>query len=89
VLHHSTERRDLAGDEGNDHGRALGTWGRTRARSGRDAEHDRGQNASTGEPEGAERGGVAQQRRGSTLASNRAKTRAINREIGAQGGCSP
>jgi hypothetical protein len=76
-----TSRRDLVGDEGNDHGRALGTWGRTRSRSGRHGEHDRGHNAGVGAPEGAERGGVAQRRCGYTPASNRAKTRAINREI--------
>jgi hypothetical protein len=48
----STSRRDLAGDEGNDHDRALGTWGRTRARSGRHGERDRGHNAGAGAPEG-------------------------------------
>jgi hypothetical protein len=42
-----------------------------------------------GAPEGAERSGVAQWRRRSTPASNRVKTRVINREIGARGGCSP
>jgi hypothetical protein len=40
-------------------------------------------------PEGAEHGGVAQRWSRPTPASNRVKTRAINREIGAQGGCSP
>jgi hypothetical protein len=74
-----TSWRDLVGDEGNGRGRALGTWGRTRARLGRHGEHDCEHNAGTGTPEGAEYGGVAQRRRGSTLASNRAKTRVINR----------
>jgi hypothetical protein len=40
-------------------------------------------------PEGTERGEMAPRRRESTLASNRVKARAINREIGARGGCSP
>jgi hypothetical protein len=85
----STSWRDLAGDEGNGHDRALGTWGRSLACSGRHGEHDRGNNASAEAPEGAEHVGMAPRRRGSTPMSNRAKTRAINREIGAWGGCSP
>jgi hypothetical protein len=56
-------RQDLAGDEGNSHGTALGTWGRTQARSGRHGEHDRGHNAGAGAPEGAERDEVAQWQR--------------------------
>jgi hypothetical protein len=85
----STSRRDLAGDEGNSHDRALGTWGRTQAHSGQSGEHGRGHNASAEAPEGAKRGGMVPWRRESTPASNRVKTRAINREIGAWGGCSP
>jgi hypothetical protein len=85
----STSRWDLVGEEGNDHGRALGTWGRTRAHLGQSGEHDRGHNASAEALEGAERGGMVPRWQESTLASNHAKTRAINREIGAQGGCSP
>jgi hypothetical protein len=46
--------------------------------SGRHGKLDRGHNT-----------GVAQLRRKPTPASNCAKTRAINREIGAHGGCSP
>ena len=80
-------RRDLVGDEGNGNDRALGAWGRAQARSGQSGEHDRGHNASTEAPKGAERGGMVPWRRESTLASNRAKTRAINREIGVLGGC--
>jgi hypothetical protein len=83
----STSRRGLAGDEGDDHGGALGAWGKTRARSGRHGELGHGHNAGMGAPEGAEHGRVTQRRRGPTPASNRAKTRAVNREIGAQGGC--
>jgi hypothetical protein len=85
----STSRRDLAGDEGNGHGRALGTWGRTQAHSGQSGEHDRGHNASAEAPEGTEHDRMVPRLRESTQASNRAKTRAINREIGARGGCSP
>jgi hypothetical protein len=81
--HRSTLRRDLAGDEGNDHGRALGAWGRAHARSGQSSKHDRGHNASAEAPEGAERSGVVPRRRESTPASNRAMTRAINRKEGA------
>jgi hypothetical protein len=84
-----TSRWDLAGDEGNGHGRSLGTWERTRAHSGKFGKHDRGHNASAKAPKGAERGGMVPRRRESTAASNRAMTRAINREIGARGGCSP
>jgi hypothetical protein len=85
----STSRRDLTRDEGNGHGRALGTWGRTRSHSRQSSDHDLGHNASAEAPEGAECGGMVPRRRESTSASNRAKTRAINREIGARGGCSP
>jgi hypothetical protein len=85
----STSRRDLAGDEGNSHGRALGTWGKTRAHSEQHGEHDRGHNASAEAPEGAERDGMVPRRHESTPASNHTKTRAINREIGALGSCSP
>ena len=42
-----------------------------------------------GAPEGAERGGAAQQRHGFALTSNHAKTKETKGEIGAQGGCSP
>jgi hypothetical protein len=85
----STSQRDLAGDEGNGYDRALSTWGRTQAHSGQSGEHDRGHNASVEAPEGAEHGGMVPRRRESTPASNHAKTKAINREIGAQGGSSP
>jgi hypothetical protein len=50
---------------------------------------DCGHNAGAGAIEGAEHGGVAQRWRGPTPASNRVKTRVVNRETGAQGGCSP
>jgi hypothetical protein len=63
--------------------------GRTRAHSGQSGEHDRGHSASAEAPEGVERSGMVPRRRESTPASNRAMTRAINREIGAQGGCLP
>jgi hypothetical protein len=85
----STSQQDLVEDEGNDHGRALGTWGRTQAHSGQSSEHDRGHNASAKAPEGVERGGMVPRWREYTPMSNRAKTRAINREIGARGGFSP
>jgi hypothetical protein len=85
----STSRRDLAGDKGNGHGGALGTWGKTQAHSGQSGEHDCGHNASAEAPEGAERGEMVPRRRKFAPASNRAKTRVINREIGAPRCCSP
>jgi hypothetical protein len=80
---------DLARDEGNDHGRALGAWGRAQARSGQSGEHEHGHNARAEAPEGAERDGMVPRRRESTSASNRVMTKAINRKIGARGDCSP
>jgi hypothetical protein len=47
----STSRRDLIGDEGNSHDRALGTWGGTRALSGLSSKHGCGHNASAEAPE--------------------------------------
>jgi hypothetical protein len=44
----SVSRRGLAGDEGDDHGEALGVWGIARARSGRSDEPDRGHHAGAG-----------------------------------------
>jgi hypothetical protein len=85
----STSRRGLARDKGNDHGRALGTWGRTQAHSGQSGEHNRGHHASAEAPVGAERGGMVPRRREYAPVSNRTKTRAINNEIGVRGGCSP
>jgi hypothetical protein len=85
----STSRRGLARDEGDSHGGALGAWGKTRARSGRHGELDRGHHAGAGAPKGAEHGGVDQRRRGSTPASNYADTRAATGEIRAWEGCSP
>jgi hypothetical protein len=70
---------------GDDHDGVLGAWEKTRARSRRHGELDRGHNTGAGAPEGAEHGGVAQRRRGPTPSSNRAKTRAVNREIGGAG----
>jgi hypothetical protein len=83
--HRSTSRRDLAGDEGNGHDRALGTWGRTRAHSGQTGEHDHGHHASAEAPEGADRGGMVPRWHESAPASNPTKTEAINREIGGAG----
>jgi hypothetical protein len=40
-------------------------------------------------PEGAAHGETGYQRRGTTPASNCVLTRAVHREIGARGGCSP
>jgi hypothetical protein len=54
----TTLRQDLAGDEGNGHDRALGTWGRTWAHSRQSSEHDRGHNASVKALEGAEHSGM-------------------------------
>jgi hypothetical protein len=85
----STSRRDLTRDKGNDHGMAQGTWERTRAHSGQSGEHDRGHNASAEALEGVEHGAMVPRRHESTPASNRAMTRAINKEIGARRGCSP
>jgi hypothetical protein len=55
----STSRRGFTGDEGDDHDKALGVWGKARARSGRHGELSHGRNAGAGAPEGAERDGVA------------------------------
>jgi hypothetical protein len=56
---------EVAGDEGNGHGRALGVWGKAWARSGRHGELYHGRNASAGAPEGAKLG-EDQLRRGIT-----------------------
>jgi hypothetical protein len=63
--------------------------GKNLAHLGQSSKHDRGHNASVEALEGAERDGMVPWRHESTPASNRAKTRAINREIGVQRGCSP
>jgi hypothetical protein len=57
--------------------------------SGQSGEHAHGHNASAKAPDGIERSGMVPRRRESTPTSNRAKTRAINKEIGVRGGCSP
>jgi hypothetical protein len=63
--------------------------GKNSAHLGQSSEHDHGHNASAEAPEGAEHDGMVSWQHKSTPASNRAKTRAINREIGVQRGCSP
>jgi hypothetical protein len=65
-------------DLGKDSGAFRATW-RTRPWAQRRRGGTRGRITRQGGPTA----------RGSTSASNRAKTRAINREIGAWGGCSP
>jgi hypothetical protein len=87
--HRSTSQRGLAGDEGDGHGGALGAWGKTQARSGRHGELDSGHLAGAGALKGAEHGGADQRRRGSTLVSNYADTRALTGEIRVWEGCSP
>jgi hypothetical protein len=44
----SVSRRGLAGDEGDNHGGALGAWGIARARLGQHGELDRGYHAGAG-----------------------------------------
>jgi hypothetical protein len=85
----STSRRGLAGDEGDNHGGALGAWGKTRARSGRHGELDHGHNVGAGASEGAEHSGVAQRRCGSTPARNYMDTRAVTGKMRAWECCSP
>jgi hypothetical protein len=70
---------------GHGHDKGLGDWERTRAHSGRHGGLNRGHNAGAGALEGIEHGGAAQRRRELALASNRAKNRATNEEIGAWG----
>jgi hypothetical protein len=84
----STSWQGLTRDEGDDHGGALGAWGKTRARSGCHGELDSGNNAGAGSSECAEHGGVTQRRHGPTSVSNHVKTRAVKREKTAHGGCS-
>jgi hypothetical protein len=72
---------EVAGDKGDDHGRALGVWGKAQACSGRHEQHDRGHNTSVEAPKGAERDEANQQQRESTPTSNYADTMAITGKI--------
>jgi hypothetical protein len=53
---HSTSLRGFAGDEGDGQDRALGIWGKARARLGQSSELSHGRNTGKGAPEGAEHG---------------------------------
>jgi hypothetical protein len=71
------------------HGEGLGQWERAQAGSRRHDGLSRGHDTGAEAPEDADHSGVAQRRRELAPVSNRAKTKATNGEIGAQGGCSP
>jgi hypothetical protein len=71
------------------HEEGLGHWVRAQAGSGRHSILSRGHDTGVEAPEGADHSGAAQHRRELAPARNHAQTRAINREIGARGGCSP
>jgi hypothetical protein len=70
------------------HGEGLRHWERARAGSERHVGLSHGHDIDAEAPEGADHGRAAQWRCKLAPMSNRAKTRATNREIGARGGCS-